>query len=137
MARVLVVDDNHDACELLARILRRSGHEAACQTTARGALAYLQSDRADLIILDVMMPEMTGLDLLGTIRTDRRMDEVPVIVYTALSDERTRGEAHRLGASGFVVKGTGWTELQAEIRRHLGPFPREVEVGVAPTAPDA
>ena len=123
MARVLVVDDNHDACELLARILRRVGHDADCQTTPRGALAHVAAQLPDLIILDVMMPEMTGLEVLRTLRADARTADVTVIVYTALSDEKTRREAQRLGASGFVVKGGGWTELHAEIQRHLGPPP--------------
>ena len=120
MARVLVVDDNHDACELLARILRRFGHHAACQTTARGALAHLAEHTPDLIILDVMMPETTGLEVLRSLRADPRTAAVRVIVFTALSDDKTREEARRLGADRFVVKGAGWPALQAEIHRHIG-----------------
>ena len=123
MARVLVVDDNHDTCELLARILRRGGHDAACETTALGALEYLRSTIPDLIIVDVMMPEMTGLDLLKAIRNNPSSAAVTVVVFSALSDERTRDEARRLGANGYVVKGTGWADLHAEIEKHIGPTP--------------
>jgi CheY-like chemotaxis protein len=134
MARVLVVDDNHDACELLARILRRTGHEAVCQTTARSALAYLGSSTPDLVILDVMMPEMTGLDLLKAIRANPRTANVNVVVFTALSDEKTRGEAARLGATGYVVKGSEWMLLQAEIQKYVGPRP-DAGGGVSVTSP--
>ena len=133
MARVLVVDDNHDTCELLARILRRAGHDAACETTAHGALQYLSSITPDLVIADVMMPEMNGLDLLKAIRGNPSSAAVVVVIFSALSDEHTREEARRLGASGYVVKGTGWADLHAEIEKHIGPTP----INRPPAAPSA
>lgn len=121
MARVLVIDDNPDTCELLARLLRRAGHDADCKTSARDAIDTLGSSRVDLLILDVNMPQMTGLELLKVVRANPRTATVPVVLYTALSDKKTRGEAARLGASGYVVKGRGWLELQAEIEKYIGP----------------
>lgn len=123
MARVLVVDDNHDTCELLARILRRGGHDADRETSAAAALDHLRTSTPDLIIADVMMPEMNGLDLLTTIRTDPANHTIRVVVFSALSDKRTREEALRRGADGYVVKGTGWAELHREIEKHIGPTP--------------
>ena len=123
MARLLVVDDNEDACELIARLLRRAGHEATCHTSPSAALSYLAKETPDLIVLDVMMPEMTGLDVLKSVRADARLAAVPVVVYSALSDERTRAAALSLGASAYVVKGGGWTDLHAEIQKHVGPPP--------------
>jgi DNA-binding response OmpR family regulator len=133
VARVLVVDDNHDTCELLARILRRGGHDASCATTALGALDHLRGNTPDLIIADVMMPEMNGLELLRAIRANPESAGVTVVVFSALSDERTREEARRLGANGYVVKGTGWADLHAEIEKHIGPTP----VNRPPAAPSA
>lgn len=121
VARVLVIDDNHDTCELLARLLRRAGHDADCTTSAGDAIDYLGSSRPDLLILDVTMPRMTGLELLKVVRGNPQTTAVPVVLYTAMSDEKTRSEASRLGASGYVVKGRGWVELQAEIEKHIGP----------------
>ena len=121
MARLLVVDDNEDACELVARLLRRAGHDATCQTSAGAAIAYLTTQVPDLIVLDVMMPEMTGLEVLRILRADPRLAAVPVVIYSALSDEKTRSAARALGANGYVVKGGGWTDLNAEIRRLVGP----------------
>ena len=120
MARVLVVDDNHDTCELLARILRRAGHDAACETAPAAALDHMRRDAFDLIILDVMMPGMTGLEVLRAIRAEPGLAALRVVLFTALSDEKTRAEARRLGASGYVVKGTGWADLHAEIQKHVG-----------------
>ena len=124
MARLLVVDDNEDACELIARLLRRAGYEATCHTSPSAALAYLAKDTPDLIVLDVMMPEMTGLDVLKSVRADPRLAAIPVVVYTALSDDRTRAAARSLGANAYVVKGGGWTDLHAEIRKYLSPPPK-------------
>jgi len=126
VARVLVVDDNPDTCELLARLLRRCGHEADCQTTARGALDVLAADDGnlpDLIILDVMMPGTSGMEVLKSVRREPRTAAVRVVMFTALSDPKTRAEAQRLGAIGYVVKGVGWADLQAEIQKHIGPTP--------------
>ena len=120
MARVLVVDDNPDTCELLARVLRKAGHEAECDASAAAALARLRRSPPDLVVLDVMMPEMNGLEVLRQVRADPTLAGVTVIMFSALSDEKTRAEARRLGANGYVVKGVGWTELNAEIRRHVG-----------------
>jgi DNA-binding response OmpR family regulator len=125
VARVLVVDDNPDTCELLARVLRRAGHDAHCQTSARGALDYLQTNTPDLVILDVMMPGMNGLEVLRSVRASPRTAAMPVVLFTALSDARTRAEARRLGASGYVVKGAGWAELHVEIQKHVGRSPFE------------
>ena len=121
MARVLVVDDNPDTCELLARLLRKAGHDAICQTSPRGALDAVAAQLPDLVILDVMMPEMSGLDVLKAVRQDPRTAPVPVLLFTALSDDKTRAEAQRLGASSYVIKGGGWTGLEAEIQKYLGP----------------
>ena len=127
MARLLVVDDSEDSCELLARILRRAGHDPTCYTSATEALAGLaRDDIPDLIVLDVMMPEMTGLDVLKALRADPRLASVPVVIYSALSDDKTRSAARTLGANGYVVKGGGWTDLESEIRKHLEPTGRGV-----------
>ena len=120
VARVLVVDDNQDTCELLARILRRAGHDAACETSPAQVMDHVRRDAPDLVILDIMMPGMTGLELLRAIRAEAGLAALPVVLFTALSDEKTRAEARRLGASGYVVKGTGWVELHAEIQKHVG-----------------
>ena len=135
MARVLVVDDNQDTCELLARILRRAGHDAACETSPAAALDHVRRDAPDLVVLDVMMPGMTGLEVLRAIRAEPALAALPVVMFTALSDEKTRSEARRLGATGYVVKGTGWVDLHAEIQKHVGAPPAGGSTGGGASAP--
>ena len=132
MAHVLVVDDNLDTCELLARVLRRTGHSATCQSSAAAALASLRSQPTDLVILDVMMPGMTGLEVLAAIRADARLAAVKVLMFTALSDAKTQAEARRLGAVGYIIKGVGWPVLLGEIQRLIGGETLRLKPATAP-----
>lgn len=129
MALVLVVDDSEDVCDVVARLLQRGGHVAECHTSAESALAYLANQVPSLIVLDVMMPAMTGLDVLQAVRATPRLAAVPVIIYSALSDEKTRAAATRLGATGYVVKGGGWVDLHAEIQKHIPAPPADEPQG--------
>jgi DNA-binding response OmpR family regulator len=73
-----------------------------------------------LVILDVMMPGMTGLEVLRTIRAEARLNTTRVLMFAAMSDARTTAEARSLGAAGYIVKGVGCPELLAEIRKNVG-----------------
>lgn len=82
VARLLVVDDDPGIRYLLEVLLSGSGHEVVLAESAREALARLKEETPDLIILDIMMPDMDGLTLLGRIRAVRRLARVPVILFT-------------------------------------------------------
>jgi two-component system cell cycle response regulator len=101
---VLVVDDNPEACRALARFLKLIGFDASCATGGAEALARLESALPGLMILDVMMPGVDGLEVLKRVRADRRTSHLPVIMFTAADDDRTRAEAMRRGATDYWVK---------------------------------
>jgi CheY-like chemotaxis protein len=86
VAAVLVVDDDADHCELISKVLQRSGHHAVCALNGWEALLVLDSSNVDLIILDLMMPGMDGATFLGIMRNDQRRRHIPVIAVTALSE---------------------------------------------------
>ncbi len=103
MARILVVDDDSSLRYLLEVVLSGDGHQVVQAETARKALEYLRKETPDLIILDVVMPEMDGLTLLGRIRAVRRLAKVPVILLTG--GGRELGEVGKaLGADLFLEK---------------------------------
>jgi CheY-like chemotaxis protein len=119
MARILVVDDETTTCRTIARLLRTEGHVAVCAAGGAEALGQLGNQTPDLVILDLMMPPPNGLDVLDAMRHDRRLEDVPVVVYTAASDPQTRERAMQMGASEYLNKGLGWAALYQEIAKLL------------------
>jgi two-component system, OmpR family, alkaline phosphatase synthesis response regulator PhoP len=126
MGNVLVVDDNSDLCRILATLLKRAGHQGACATSAAEAMEHLQKHPApDLMILDLMMPYEDGLSLLEKVRHDPKTRDVPVVVYSAVSEKRYIDKALATGADDYWVKGT-FTAEDWQVR--LQPFlPDSVE----------
>jgi len=102
MPRVLVVDDEPDAVELLQEFLAAKGYDVLTATGGEEALRIVREERPHLILLDVRMPGMNGLEVL---RHVRQIDqEVGVIMVTAVSEEETGREALALGAFDYIVK---------------------------------
>lgn len=121
MTSVLVVDDNLDSCEVLVRMLKLLGYPAKCVASARAALSFMTDSIPLLIILDVMMPDMNGFDVLKALRADPKTHEVPVIMHSAWKDEVTQKIALRDGAQGYFIKTRlGLDELKNVVIRYVG-----------------
>jgi len=103
-AALLVVDDNEDNRDLLSRRLVAAGFAVAAVSSGPEALAALSEGRFDLVLLDVMMPEMDGLEVLRRIRARFGVTELPVVMASALGESRDLVEALRLGANDYVTK---------------------------------
>ena len=102
MARILVVDDEPDAVELLRDFLTGKSYEVSTAASGEEALKKVKKERPHLILLDIRMPGMNGLEVL---RRVRQIDqEVGVIIVTAVNEEDTGREALKLGAFDFIVK---------------------------------
>jgi EAL domain-containing protein (putative c-di-GMP-specific phosphodiesterase class I)/PleD family two-component response regulator len=102
--RLLVVDDEEPNRDLLSRRLRKAGFAVECAASAKEALALIEKEPIDLVLLDNMMPEMTGMDLLRLLRATQTSAELPVIMVTALSDSSRIVEALASGANDYVTK---------------------------------
>jgi CheY-like chemotaxis protein len=117
---ILVVDDHADTAEALAKMLELAGYDAAYVTSGGELVRRLRHVKPALIVLDLMMPEMDGLDCLRIIRSDERWKNIPVIIYSADYTNESYRKAVAMGATDFAVKGTvGWTELVGIIGKHL------------------
>jgi DNA-binding response OmpR family regulator len=102
MPRVLVVDDEPNAVELLTEFLTAKGYEVIAASNGEEALRRLQEDRPHLILLDVRMPRMDGLEVL---RRVREIDQaVGVIMVTAVHEEETGRRALQMGAFDYITK---------------------------------
>ncbi len=103
-ARILVVDDEPDISALVAYHLARESYVVRTANTGDEALEALDRERPDLIVLDLMLPGMTGLEVLQAVRARPETSEVPVILLTARREESDRIEGLRLGADDYVAK---------------------------------
>ena len=109
---VLVVDDEPTVREVVAGYLRRDGHQVSEAEDGPSALRLLETDDFDLVVLDMMLPGVNGLDILRRIRS---MGDMPVIMLTARSEESDRVAGLELGADDYVVKPFSPRELAARV----------------------
>jgi DNA-binding response OmpR family regulator len=110
--RILVVDDDRATRTLLRRLLTTEGYEVDEAADGATAVELVGTDRPDLVLLDVMMPDQDGLEVLETLR---RTSDVPVILLTAKGDEADRVLGFRFGADDYVVKPFSSAELAGRI----------------------
>jgi DNA-binding response OmpR family regulator len=115
-SKILVVDDEQSIVDLLAYNLRRSGYRVVEARDGREALRLAQLERPDLIILDLMLPGMDGLDVC---RALRREGSVPIIMLTARDEEVDRVVGLELGADDYVTKPFSVRELVARVKAVL------------------
>lgn len=106
MSSVLVVDDDADNREALTRYLTRGGFGVRAARSGREALIAVATTAPDVIVLDVRMPEMDGLEFLQVIRSYLRWSNIPVILLTAYPDDLPIERAHRFGVKMIYVKTT-------------------------------
>jgi CheY-like chemotaxis protein len=105
VARVLVVDDEPDATEALCQFLRQRGHEAMSSPNGREALAALPTIKPDVVVLDLLMPQMDGVEFLEVLRNYYRGALMPVILLTALSGGPFVQRALKFGVKRVFLKG--------------------------------
>ncbi len=120
MARILVVDDEPDVAELVQTILAAEGHEVEVATGGRRALARVLEEPPDLLVLDLMMPEMDGFQVLKLIRADERTATLPVLILSARTAHADQIGGLQLRANAYVCKPFSPRELVAEVRALLG-----------------
>ena len=123
MSKILAVDDEPRVLTLLSRFLGGEGHQVVEATNGQDALDMLDREEVDLVLLDLVMPQISGLQLLSTLRS--RPHTPPVIVLSAVSDVGARVQALDRGAVDFVGKPFHMAELIARIRRHLALGPSQ------------
>jgi len=104
--RILAIDDNADIRELIAFILRRENYEVSTASNGMAGLEMIKGAKPDLIILDVVMPEFSGYDVLNAVRSDKssKVRDIPVLMITSKSSTDDIDQALELGATAYIVK---------------------------------
>src|SRR5512142_2364773 len=115
MSRILVVEDDADIADLIAHLLRKAGHEAEQARTGTDGLARARAAMPDLIVLDVMLPGMDGMQVCRALRQDDATARVPILMLTARSEEADRVGGLELGADDYVTKPFSPRELVARV----------------------
>jgi two-component system phosphate regulon response regulator PhoB len=121
---VLVVDDEPHIVALVAYHLAKSGYRVVTATTGPDALDRARRERPSLVILDLMLPGMSGFDVLQKLRADTSTSDVPVLMLTARRDEHDRIEGLSLGADDYLTKPFSPQELVLRVKailRRVGP----------------
>lgn len=117
--KILIVDDDVDSLKLIGLMLQRNGYEVAAANTGGQALAKAENERPNLIILDVMMPDMNGLEVCRRLRSNPLTADIPIIMFTAktLIDDKVKG--FEAGADDYLTKPTHPAELATRVRAML------------------
>ena len=113
----MVVEDEPDAAEVFAEIMRVSGYRVVKMFSSTPAIKMIAQEKPDVVILDVMMPDVSGLEVLKFMRREPGLMDIPVIVVSAKSmpsDIRTGMEA---GASVYLTKPVGYLDLKQAVER--------------------
>jgi two-component system phosphate regulon response regulator PhoB len=142
-ARVLVVDDEPDLLELVRVNLAQSGYTVETAASGSDALAALRRAPPDVMILDLMLPDISGTELCARVRADQRLTGLPIIMLTAKSEEIDRVVGLELGADDYVTKPFSPRELALRVRAVLrrrapsGEEARVLEHGLLRVDPDS
>lgn len=116
---IMVVDDDPDTVSILARHLRHEGYTAVEAASGEECLKLAQKEPVDIILLDLMMPDMDGFDVCRALKDNPQTAAIPIIMITARDDLDARAEGMRLGVSDFLAKPVFRRQLASRIRAQL------------------
>ena len=114
-ARILVVDDEDDILHFLDLVLREKGYDVATAGGGQEALTKAQLERPDLVLLDIMMPQMDGWEVLKLLRVDKETATIPVAMLSARTEARDRVQGLQEGAVDYICKPFSLQELIGKI----------------------
>jgi two-component system, OmpR family, response regulator MtrA len=116
---VLIADDDADILSLVKAVLERSGHEVVAASDGTEALASVRARKPDLVVLDIAMPEVDGLEVLRRLRADPTTSELPVVLLSARAQEADVERGFAIGASAYLKKPFSPRELSEHVAELL------------------
>ena len=131
MARILVVEDDRDIADLIVHYLGKAGHTTEWLGTGSEVMPHLARSTVDLVILDWMLPGLSGMEVCDAIRADATTAPIPIIMLTARGDEADRVAGLERGADDYVTKPFSPKELVARVGARLRRAPAESAQGPA------
>jgi len=119
MKRVLLIEDDRDIVELVRYNLEREGFQVAAATDGASGLAQVRKTPPDILLLDLMLPKLSGLDICKEIRRDTSLNRLPILMLTARGEEADRVVGLEMGADDYVTKPFSPRELGARVKALL------------------
>ncbi|MBI3804722.1 MAG: response regulator [Nitrospirae bacterium] len=123
--RILVADDNIDTRQILRALLTRSGYDVFLACDGREALNEFERVHPDLALIDVMMPELSGLEVCRAVKSIPHLRSVPVVIITAKTDASLKEESRSAGADAVLIKPFNPREIVGTIRKYFPPGSEE------------
>ncbi len=118
--KVIIVEDEPNIAESLVFILERAGFSVSCVTDGNDAVFEIQNNHPDVVILDVMLPNRTGLEILRDVRAARPISKTPVLMLSAKGQKKDREIAMEIGADHYMVKPFSNAEVLAKVKELAG-----------------
>lgn len=119
MARIFVIDDDPELLMMVGMILRRAGHETILTSDSAEGSDRVAVEKPDLLILDLMMPHMSGFEVCRKIRSTPEVESLPIMILTARIQEQDREAAFESGATDYMTKPITSRQLTARVERLL------------------
>lgn len=116
---VLIIEDEADAAELFAEMMRVSGFRVFKTSSSAPAIEMMAAQKPDVVLLDIMMPGVSGLDILRQMREDPLLAEIPVVIVSAKGMPADIQHGMEAGASTYLTKPVGFLELKEAVERAL------------------
>jgi DNA-binding response OmpR family regulator len=113
--KILVVDDEDDILQFLELVLREKGYEVVTAASGQEALTRAQMDKPDLVLLDIMMPQMDGWEVLKLLRVDEETSHIPVAMLSARTEAKDRVQGLQEGAVDYICKPFALQDLLEKI----------------------
>jgi CheY-like chemotaxis protein len=117
---VLIIEDEEDAAELFAEMMRVSGFRVLKTSSSTPAISMMNAEKPDVVLLDIMMPEISGLDILRQMRRDPTLASIPVVVVSAKSMPADIKNGMEAGAFTYLTKPVGFLDLKEAVERAMG-----------------
>jgi CheY-like chemotaxis protein len=117
---IMIVEDEPDTAEMFAEMIRLSGYRVVKSYGGAAAIGLLAQERPDALILDLMMPDISGLEVLRYVRSEPRLENLPVIVVSAKSLPSDIQDGLEAGASVYLTKPVAFLDLIRAIEKSLG-----------------
>ena len=122
MKRILIVDDEKDALNILQKKLKNSNYDVNAAATGKEALDLAKSEKPDLMLLDIMLPDTDAYTLISSLKEDKSLKDVPVILITGkeLVSNAIERRASELGVCGYLMKPLSFDAILAKIKEIIG-----------------